>query len=77
MRVPRWIWLARVAPFYTHLQACYPMLVTLSGVILSLCLPHPECGIIALIPFYRINDLGNITVEAMRDGTIPYWLQLP
>ena len=26
---------------------------------------------------YSINDLGNITVEAMRDGTIPYWLQLP
>jgi len=27
--------------------------------------------------FYSVNDHGNITVEGMRDGTIPYWLQLP
>ena len=26
---------------------------------------------------YSVNDHGNITVEGMRDGTIPYWLQLP
>jgi len=51
MRVPEWVWLERAAPFYTHLQACYPMLATLSGLILSLCLPHPGYGIIALIPF--------------------------